>query len=64
MNPLRWLYRTRLHTKILLALLAGVPLGLLLGPQAEQIRPIGTLFIRLIRMIVVPLVFSSLFVGT
>ena len=64
MNPLRWLLGTKLHTKILLALLAGIPLGLLLGPRAEEIRPIGTLFVRLIRMIVVPLVFSSLFVGT
>lgn len=64
MDPFRWFLRTRLHTRILLALLAGIPLGLLLGPRAEVIRPVGTLFIRLIRMIVVPLVFSSLFVGT
>jgi len=64
MNPVRWLKETRLHTKILLAMLLGIPLGLILGPRAESIRPFGTLFIRLIRMIVVPLVFSSLFVGT
>ncbi|MBU8921885.1 MAG: dicarboxylate/amino acid:cation symporter [Bacteroidales bacterium] len=55
---------TKLHTKILIGLVAGIPLGLLLGPHAEKIEPIGKLFIRLIRMIVVPLVFSSLFVGT
>lgn len=56
--------RTKLHTKILAGLVAGVPLGLVLGPDAGAIEPIGTIFIRLIRMIVVPLVFSSLFVGT
>ena len=56
--------RTRLHTKILLGLIAGIPIGLLLGPRAEYIEPLGRLFILLIRMIVVPLVFSSLFVGT
>ncbi|MBN1883896.1 MAG: dicarboxylate/amino acid:cation symporter [Candidatus Krumholzibacteriota bacterium] len=56
--------QTRLHTKILVGLVLGVPAGLLLGPRAELLRPVGDIFIRLIRMIVVPLVFSSLFVGT
>jgi Na+/H+-dicarboxylate symporter len=64
MNPVKWFLSTKLHTKILIAMIAGIPLGLLLGPRAETIRPLGILFIRLIRMIVVPLVFSSLFVGT
>ncbi|HEM46323.1 MAG TPA: dicarboxylate/amino acid:cation symporter [Alphaproteobacteria bacterium] len=56
--------QTKLHTKILLGLVLGVPVGLVLGPSAEVLRPIGDIFIRLIRMIVVPLVFASLFVGT
>jgi Na+/H+-dicarboxylate symporter len=64
MNLFRAFLKTRLHTKILIGLLLGIPVGLLLGPRAEEIRPIGVLFIRLIRMIVVPLVFASLFVGT
>jgi Na+/H+-dicarboxylate symporter len=64
MNIFKSFMRTRLHTKILLGLIAGVPVGLLLGPRAESIEPLGRLFILLIRMIVVPLVFSSLFVGT
>ena len=64
MNPFRAFMRTRLHTKILFGLVAGVPVGLLLGPRVEYIEPAGDLFLRLIRMIVVPLVFSSLFVGT
>jgi Na+/H+-dicarboxylate symporter len=64
MNPLRWFKESKLHTKILIAMLLGIPLGLILGPRAEYIRPAGILFVRLIRMIVVPLVFSSLFVGT
>jgi Na+/H+-dicarboxylate symporter len=59
----RWM-GTKLHTKILAGLVAGVPLGLILGPDAGVVEPVGTIFIRLIRMIVVPLVFSSLFVGT
>ncbi len=64
MKPLERFMKTRLYTKILLGLIAGIPLGLLLGPRAEFIKPVGDLFIRLIRMIVVPLVFSSLLVGT
>jgi len=64
MNPFRAFMRTRLHTKILIGLVAGVPVGLLLGPRAGHIEFLGRLFILLIRMIVVPLVFSSLFVGT
>ncbi len=64
MRFIKYFIKTRLHTKILVGLIAGIPLGLILGPRAEAIKPVGDLFIRLIRMIVVPLVFSSLFVGT
>jgi Na+/H+-dicarboxylate symporter len=64
MNILKSILKTKLHTKILVGLLVGVPVGLLLGPRAEAIKPIGDLFIRLIWMIVVPLVFASIFVGT
>jgi len=34
-----------------------------LGPTASVVKPLGDLFLRLIRMIIVPLVFSSLVVG-
>jgi DAACS family dicarboxylate/amino acid:cation (Na+ or H+) symporter len=64
-----------LHTKILIGLVLGAVVGgtlnSLLGPTspnlafvAEQItNPIGLLFIRLLLLLVVPLVFSSLVVG-
>jgi len=64
------LRKIQLHTKILLALAAGVVLGVLanrLGFSsfvAAYIKPFGSLFIRLISMVVVPLVFASLLVGT
>ncbi len=64
MKILKRLKDSPLHTKILLGLLAGIPAGLILGPDSEIIKPVGDIFLRLIRMIVVPLVFSSLFVGT
>ena len=56
-----WLQR--LWVKILLGLACGVVYGLLLGPQAEMLKPVGTLFLNLINMLVVLLVFSSMTVG-
>ena len=56
--------RLPLYTKILIGLGLGVVVGLIFGEKAAVIRPIGTVFIRLITMIVVPLVFVSLTLGT
>ncbi|MCX8160659.1 MAG: dicarboxylate/amino acid:cation symporter [Candidatus Saccharicenans sp.] len=53
-----------LHTKIFIGLFLGVVLGLVLGPRARGIEFVGTIFIRLITMVVVPLVFFSLALGT
>lgn len=55
--------RLRLHTQILIGLLLGAVAGVLVGPPIAAIRPIGTAFIRLITMIVVPLVFASILIG-
>jgi Na+/H+-dicarboxylate symporter len=63
-NLLKSFMKTPLHTKIFAGLVLGVPVGLILGPRAEAIKPVGDIFIRLIWMIVVPLVFASIFVGT
>jgi dicarboxylate/amino acid:cation (Na+ or H+) symporter, DAACS family len=64
-----------LHTRILIGLLVGVVAGLaanmLLGGDHFAVvwtvfhitEPVGTLFLRLLLMIVIPLVFSSLVVG-
>ena len=62
----------QLYTKISIALVAGAVAGLaanLLGLDPLKnilvfIEPIGTAWIRLITMVVVPLVFASLVVGT
>ncbi len=64
MNILKSFMKTPLHTKIFVGLILGIPAGIILGPRAESIKPIGDIFIRLIWMIVVPLVFSSILVGT
>ena len=62
--------KLQLYTKVLIGLLAGVLFGLLAGQWGfsdfvfSYIKPIGSAFIKLISMVVIPLVFASLLVGT
>ncbi len=53
-----------LWQKIFIALIAGLIVGILGGEIAIAIKPVGTLFIQLIKMLIVPLVFATLVVGT
>ena len=48
---------------ILIAMLAGIVAGILLGPSAASLKPLGDLFIQLIKMLVVPLVAISIISG-
>ena len=57
-----------LSVKIFIALVASVILGLIAGPEGLPfikwwIAPVGTIFINLIKMMIVPVVFTSLVVG-
>ncbi|OZG71105.1 dicarboxylate/amino acid:cation symporter [Hahella sp. CCB-MM4] len=52
-----------LWKKILLGMVLGVIVGVIMGPDAEVLKPIGTLFINAIKMLIVPLIFFSLIVG-
>lgn len=56
--------KIKLHTKIFIGLILGVAVGLIFGEKARIIEPVGTIFLRLITMIVVPLVLVSLMLGT
>jgi len=64
------LSRLQLHTKILLGLLLGVFFGILANSWGfsafvfDYIKPVGSAFIKLIYMVVMPLVFASLLIGT
>ena len=46
-----------------IGLLAGVVVGAIAPDFAKQLKPLGDVFIRMIKMIVVPLIFSSLIMG-
>lgn len=52
-----------LWKKIVIGMVLGVIVGTVMGPEAEIFKPIGTLFINAIKMLIVPLVFCSLVVG-
>ena len=59
--------KMQLTTKIFIGLALGVLMGIILQPNPEiansYIKPFGTLFLNLIKLVIVPLVFSSLIVG-
>jgi proton glutamate symport protein len=54
----------KIYNKIFFGLALGVVAGAVWGHQIELFYPVGRGFIALIKMIVVPLVFASLLVGT
>lgn len=59
----RYWFDVVLWKRIFGALVLGAIVGALMGEAAESIKWIGDLFIRLIRMVVVPLVFVSIVGG-
>jgi Na+/H+-dicarboxylate symporter len=61
---LQLIKKKSLPTKIIIGMILGIAAGIVFKDQAASLKPIGTIFIRLISLIVVPLVFVSLFLGT
>ena len=53
----------KLWMKIILGLILGVIFGTFFKDLAAYVKPIGDLFINAIKMLIVPLIFSSLLVG-
>ena len=53
-----------IYTKIFIGLILGVVLGVHFTGGLIEVQPVGTAFIRIIRMIIIPLVFASLLIGT
>ena len=60
---MKFWFRIPLWQRVVGALVLGIITGLLWGPEAEAIKWIGDLFIRSIKMLVVPLIFFSLVSG-
>ena len=61
-----WLNRLKkmpLWGKIALGLILGVAAGAVFGKDAVQLQPLGDMFINAVKMLIVPLIFSSLIAG-
>lgn len=56
---MRWM-RLPAWQQIFIALVAGIVAGMFLGPRADYIKPLGSLFINAIHMIVAPVVFTAI----
>ena len=55
--------RINLTAQIFLGLVLGAIFGYFLPDIGSQLKPLGDAFIRMIKMIVVPLIFSTLIIG-
>jgi len=53
----------KLFQKILIGFVLGAILGAIWGPGIVWIKPVGTIFLSLLKMLIVPLIFSTLVVG-
>ncbi|WP_417592768.1 dicarboxylate/amino acid:cation symporter [Parasphingorhabdus sp.] len=60
---LKFWFKIPLWQRVVGALVLGIAAGLFWGPGAESIKWIGDLFIRAIKMLIVPLIFFSLVSG-
>ncbi|WP_064093048.1 dicarboxylate/amino acid:cation symporter [Rossellomorea aquimaris] len=54
---------TSLIIKITIALILGILVGLLFGDGASTLKPLGDLLIRLLKFLILPLIFFTLIVG-
>lgn len=55
--------KLKLHWQVFIAMAAGTVFALLLGESALIVEPLGTLFMRLLKMVIVPLVIFSITSG-
>ncbi len=54
---------TNIGFQIIIAMIAGVVVGVLMGPKAHIFAPLGDIFIQLIKMLVIPLIVLSVISG-
>ncbi len=56
-------YLSRLYVQVLIGIIAGVVVGHCFPDVGAQAKPLGDLFIKLIRMLLAPIIFASVVVG-
>ncbi|MCP4710045.1 MAG: dicarboxylate/amino acid:cation symporter [Planctomycetes bacterium] len=60
---MKWWFKQQLYTQILICIVIGALLGLIFGEDVGYIQPFGDIFIRLLKMLIVPLTFFTLISG-
>lgn len=55
--------KIKIHTQILIAIIVGVVVGIAFPAFSERIEFVGDLFIKLLKMIIVPLIIASMISG-
>ena len=70
LNPLRWPLATRIIGGLVLGAAAGLVTELAVGPSPDVrwavqniTQPVGSVFLRIIFMVVIPLIFSAIVLG-
>jgi aerobic C4-dicarboxylate transport protein len=53
----------RLPVQVMIAIIAGVAVGALAPQLGEALRPLGDLFVNLVRMVIAPVIFVSIVTG-
>jgi len=62
-GPLGWYFNTNLLLRILIGLILGAAAGIIFGPSVSVVQPLGSILVNLLKMIVMPLILTSLVVG-
>ena len=57
------MFKLKLHTQVMLGIILGVVAGVVLRENAVVFKPLGDIFLNLLKMLIVPLVFASLVMG-
>lgn len=52
-----------LYIAVILAVIAGIAVGLLFPDVAKNLKPLGTIFVNLIKMIIPPVIFCTIVLG-
>jgi Na+/H+-dicarboxylate symporter len=60
---MQWWTKKPLYFKIFIGVVVGIILGFTLGPNTKYLKPIGDIFVRLLKMLIVPLVFFTITSG-
>jgi Na+/H+-dicarboxylate symporters len=60
---MKWWFRQKLHIQIFICIAIGIIVGIVFGEKASIIFPLGDIFMRLLKMLIVPLTFCTLISG-